>query len=206
MGGPSAGVLFAKSAVPNWQEVIDGVISCLGSVEPDGTIQVSTTLALGGSYVGIGRPFFIGSGVDEQIAAEELLADCGALGTRYETDFGVRPDAEIGLDAFVNDSEDHRILGEITLALARRLEGIIDMGGLIVPFSTYKAAQLLRGAFERIHWSDVKLGVESFTDALPGIAVARPYRVNIEREWASHTVNMEFLQAWLQHPEFHMIK
>lgn len=206
MGGPSAGVLFAKSIVPNWQKIIDDVIRSIGSVEPDGRINISTTLALGGAYLGSGRPFFIASDVDEERAAEELLADGGALGTKYETDFGVRPDTKIGIDALVNGSEDHRILAEIVLALARRLKGIIDMGGLIVPHSTYQGALLLEGSYERLCWLDVKLGVESFTDAMPGIAIALPYRVDGKREWASHTVDVAFLQAWLKHPEFHMIK
>ena len=206
MGGPSAGVLFGKPKVPDWQEIIDDAISLIGSVKLDGTIQVSTTLALGGSYVGTGRPFFIGSGIDEQITAEELLADCGALSVSYETDFGVRPDTEIGVGAFVNGTEDHRILAEIVLALARRLGGIIDLGGLIVPHATSRAVHLLKGAYERTQWSDVKEGVESFTDAMPGIAVARPYIVSADREWASHVVDTAFLEAWLHHPEFRMIK
>ena len=160
---------------------------------------VGTTWPIGGSYEGEGRPFLVGIGT-ELPWEEDVLTEGGETPAFYEHPFGLCPDMGVTLCAMSNQPEDHRILGELALAVAERLGGIIDLCGLIVPRKV---------PFEDWHgaaWSAMQPEVEAFTAAMPGKAVAIPYMTISEREWASHTVDAEFLRAWLCHPEFHMIK
>lgn len=204
MAGPTAQVLFSTIATTSWQVMLEETLDCLGSSREGGEIQVMTTRLIGGLYEGPGRPFLIGIGAGD----EEPWSDMGVLGeageTRafYERTFGVYPDSTISLSAMSNQAEDHRILGEIALALAQRLGGVIDMGGLIVP----RHAFLSTPDFWNAPWSAVQSGVRAFTESMPGTAVALTYRPTPGREWAWHTIDAAFLQAWLSHPEFHMIK
>lgn len=200
MAGPGAQVLFATAATPSWEAALDGMIDLVKSGERKGdSFWIGTTRPIGGFYEGEGRPFLVSIGT-ELPWEESLLTDSGETPAFYERPFGFRPDMGVTLNAMSNQPQDHRILGELALAVAKRLGGIIDLCGLIVPREV--PFEDRQGAA----WSAVQPKVEAFTAALPGKAVATPYTTISEREWASHTVDAEFLRAWLCHPEFHMIK
>lgn len=89
---------------------------------------------------------------------------------------GWKPLGSITLAAMCNDSLDHRLLGEICLHLARKFRGWIDLAGELEPDRT-----------------DLQ--------SLPGRLVQLTYE-----ESASYVCDADFLEAWLQCPDFHMIK
>ena len=200
--GPAARILFSTTVTTSWQAILEETLDCLGSRREANAIQVMTTRLIGGLYEGPGRPFLIGVGNEEPWSEMGALAEAGETRTFYEQVFGVYPDSTISLSAMSNQPEDHRILGEIALAVAQRLGGLIDLGGLIVPRHVF----LSTPDFWNAPWSTVQSSVRAFTESMPGTAVALTYRPSSEREWASHTIDVAFLQAWLRHPEFHMIK
>ncbi|WP_428391709.1 DUF6368 family protein [Lichenicoccus sp.] len=204
MAGPVAQVLFSTNDTPSWRAILEETLGRLGPRREADSIQVMTTRLIGGLYEGdgLGRPFLIGIGDEQPWSEMGPLAEAGETRMFYERTFGVYPDSTICLSAMSNQRVDHRILGEIALALAQRLGGVIDLCGLIVP----RQVSLSIPDFWNAPWSAVQSGARAFTEAMPGIAVARTYRPMPEREWASHTVDAAFLQAWLSHPEFHMIK
>ena len=202
MAGPVAQILFSTIATASWQATLAEILDRLGPMREANAIQVMTTRHIGGLYEGRGRPFLIGVGDEHPWSEMGLLAEAGETRTFYERTFGVYPDSTISLSAMSNQPVDHSILGEIAFALAQRLGGVIDMGGLIVPRHVF----LSTADFFNAPWSAVQSSVLTFTDSMPGIAVALTYRPTPEREWAWHTIDAAFLQAWLCHREFHMIK
>ena len=201
MAGPVAQVLFSSTATASWQATLEETLDCLGPSQEANAIQVMTTRHIGGLYEGLGRPFLIGVCDEHPWSEMGLLAEAGETQAFYERTFGVYPDSMISLSAMSNQPVDHRILGEIALALAQRLGGVIDVG-LIVP----RHVSVSTADFWNAPWSAVQSGVRAFTEAMPGVAVALTYRPTPGREWARHTIDAAFLQAWLSHPEFHMIK
>lgn len=200
MAGPAAQVIFSTAVAPGWQAALDDVVETVRSGDREGAyFWVGTTRPIGGHYEGEGRPFAldVGSELPWEVGA---LAEVGGSPAFYERPFGFRPDIAVTLIAMCNGTEDHRILGELALAAAERLSGVIDMAGLIVPHEVPLEERL------QAPWPAFRSRVEAFTSALPGKAVAIPYPVPSGREWAAHTVDAEFLRAWLHHPEFYMIK
>lgn len=202
MAGPVAQVLFATVATTSWQVVLEEILSPLGSRQEDNSIQVATTRPIGGLYEGPGRPFLIGIGDEQPWSETGLLVEAGETRTFYERVFGLYPDMTVTLSAMCNQPEDHHILADIALALVRHLDGVIDMAGLIVPRHVF----LSTPDFWNTPWSAVQSSVQVFTASMPGTAAALAYRTSSGREWAWHTVDATFLQAWLCHPKFHMIK
>lgn len=193
MVGPVAQVLFAGGRVPGWRGIIAEVVSLVSQGLDGNSLQVMSTLPIGGSYRpdGYGRPFLLD--IDSELPwgmAEEDSPQ--ASPSYYEQPFGVIPDHDVHLSAMSNDPSDHRVLGELALMLAERLGGVIDLVGLITP----------KGVNHWDLWSDARPVVEAFTDTMAGKALAIPS----DRDWASHTVDTTFLRSWMAHPEFHMIK
>ena len=158
------------------------------------------------SYDGIGRPFILNS--DDKYGewtlpwACEDHADCFWTAASYQQTFGLLPDHRVSFYAMCNSKEDHRILGELVLAVVEQLAGVIDMDGLVLPGSAYRHAP---GRWQA-PWEALKSSVQAFNQSMPGIAVAATYETAAGHQWASHTVDATFLRAWMQHPEFHMIK
>lgn len=202
MAGPVAQILFATTATASWRAILDDTLGSLGPSQEANSIQVVTTRPAGGLYEGTGRPFLID--IDDELPWAEpgSLAEAGETRIFYERAFGLCPDSAVTVSAMCNQPEDHRILADIALCLARRLSGIIDMGGLIVPRHVF----LSTPDFWNAPWSAVQSRVQAFTESMPGTAVALAYWTVSGREWAWHTVDAVFLQAWLCHPEFRMIK
>jgi len=202
VAGPVAQILFATAATTSWQAILDDILGSLGPGQEANSIQVVTTRPIGGLYNGTSRPFLID--IDDELPWAEpgLLAEAGEARVFYERVFGLCPDSAVTVSAMCNEPEDHRILADIALCLAQRLGGIIDMGGLIVPRHVF----LSTPDFWNAPWPAVQSRVQAFTKSMPGTAVALAYRTASGREWAWHTVDAAFLQAWLRHPEFRMIK
>ena len=89
---------------------------------------------------------------------------------------GFKPGAAVHAFAYVNAAVDHRILGALALFLAREFTGIVDFGGTLGRI-TMPVGKLLS-----IPYSESTLG-ESF-----------------------HVGDTQFLEWWLRHDSFHMVK
>lgn len=138
--------------------------------------------------------------VDIEPSLHGEVVDGVSLPIFYEEVFGIRPQVALALSAFSNRDEDHQILGELALILAETLKGIIDLGpvliGAVVSFEEFMQAP----------WPVLQARVDASIAAMPGKAVAVPCSVPGGRTWASHTVDLAFLRAWLTHPKFRMGK
>ena len=65
MAGPGAQILFATTAAPCWQAMLDETIDLVRSGErTEDEFWVGTTRPVGGSYEGEGRPFLVSVGID----------------------------------------------------------------------------------------------------------------------------------------------
>jgi hypothetical protein len=177
MAGPTAGVLTREPVKADdafLERLVEDITQGAGSAL-DG-FQVTTTRTIGGSYdaevVDGARPFAI------QIAEAQLEADGLAAG--FERHFGFRPAAEIVVIAFANRETDHRLLGELTLAIARHYGGIIDFGGA--------------------------LGDGSGAALVPMGGVGLPYVIDSERTATTDMAPPRFLEWWLTQPGFRMVE
>jgi hypothetical protein len=116
---------------------------------------------------------------------------------------GYRPIQDIVLYAGCRGAENHRILGELTLRVAERYSGMIDLGGALSPY--VRLWEFPPDATEADHPSQTPEAIRAFVGALPGRVCEIPYRASGGRTLFTHLVDVEFMRAWLQHPDFHMI-
>ncbi len=206
MAGPVAGVVFSRVMAPSWRADVQSYIDAVASSREGDDFWVSRMALPGCSYDGTGRPFILG--LDDRynewtlpwVSKEPL--DCFWTAASFQQAFGQLPDHTVSFAAMCNDIEDHYILGGLLLVVAERLGGAIDIGGLILPASVSSAVP---GGW-RASWDTLQPGVQAFTRSMPGVAIAAPYKTAAGHEWASHMVDLTFFRAWMQHPEFRMIK
>ncbi|MFD8703047.1 DUF6368 family protein [Kitasatospora sp. NPDC059648] len=94
-------------------------------------------------------------------------------------------------------SVNHVLLGHLALAFARRLDALVDFDGLlssrpVAGDDTGNEAVLARARV--------------LASVLPGNVAEVSYDTGGGGRWVRHVGDAEFLQAWLQHPDFHLIK
>ncbi|NEA77231.1 DUF6368 family protein [Streptomyces sp. SID13588] len=94
-------------------------------------------------------------------------------------------------------SVNHVLLGHLTLALARRLDALVDFDGLL---SSRPAAGDDTGN------EAVLARARALESALPGRVMEVSYDTGGGGRWLRHVGDLEFLEAWLRHPDFHLIK
>ncbi|WP_030570408.1 DUF6368 family protein [Streptomyces aureocirculatus] len=94
-------------------------------------------------------------------------------------------------------SVNHVLLGHLTLALARRLDALVDFDGLL---SSCPAAG------DDTRNEAVLARARALASALPGRLSEVSYGTGGGGRWLRHVGDVEFLEAWLQHPDFHLIK
>jgi hypothetical protein len=106
---------------------------------------------------------------------------------------GYLPTQSIDVSSGCNRNEDHTTLGQFVLHLAEHYDGLIDMGGAITP-------KLEPEDRERL--DEISASVR----AMPGSVYEIEYTTAAGPRWVYHIVDMAFLQAWMEHPRFYMIK
>ncbi|MFJ8020792.1 DUF6368 family protein [Streptomyces sp. NPDC096311] len=94
-------------------------------------------------------------------------------------------------------SVNHVLLGHLTLALARRLDALVDFDGLLGGHRT---------AGEDTSNKAVLARARALASDLPGRLVEVSYDTGGGDQWLRHVGDVESLEAWLQHPDFHLIK
>ncbi len=211
MGGPGALVILGQETNANDRLEIDGLLDSIGSGPPAEDrwpdIWIVTTKSIGGSYKGEGRPFGIEWVIGEEYPGED--EDSPSWRSDVFRAFGITPHYQIGIDAGCNQKEDHRILGELSLYLARRFNGLIDFCGALMPPVTLtgreNAIQFLM-KFEHANWEDLCESARLFFRTFPGRLLEFPYQTAYGTTWVNHVCDAEFMTAWLQHPHFYMVK
>ncbi|MDK0524465.1 DUF6368 family protein [Streptomyces sp. ML-6] len=91
----------------------------------------------------------------------------------------------------------HVLLGHLALALAPRLDALVDFDGLL---SRHPAAGDDTGD------EAMPARARALASDLPGIVAEVSYDTWDGERGLRHVGDVQFLQAWLQHPDFHLIK
>ncbi len=125
--------------------------------------------------------------------------------------FGFLPRSRILLAAPRNHADDHRMLGELALQCARTFGGAINLHGALeigtrTPINLDTVDDLIAQIEGNLDWSEVSKPTEAFLLAMPGRVLTVPYQTLDDRTWVEHICDAEFMEAWLKHPAFHMIK
>ncbi|GLW04370.1 hypothetical protein Slala05_80000 [Streptomyces lavendulae subsp. lavendulae] len=87
----------------------------------------------------------------------------------------------------------HILLGHLALAFAQRLHATIDFDGVL-------------GYYDRTDGAPDLARARSLVASLPGTVREVSYDTGGGDRWIRHVGDQEFLTAWLQHPDFHLIK
>ncbi|WP_049653572.1 DUF6368 family protein [Kitasatospora sp. MY 5-36] len=100
------------------------------------------------------------------------------------------------LCADCSGQENHLLLGHLALALARRFGALVDFDG-VLGFPTPRDGT--RG--------DADLArARALVASLPGKVAEVSYDTGGAGRWFRHVGDVEFLAAWLRHPDFHLVK
>lgn len=161
--------------------------------------QVGNMRTIGGSYFDRfgGRPFGVAIySADRERDADDLLI--------LAKEFGFLAHQEAGFYAMSKSPDDHRILGELLLHFARLWGGIVNFSGALLPPlpATFEKSWLWREA----NWSAVEPFFSQMIQGMRGKVVSIEYQTSQTRSWAYHVADAEFMESWLRHPNFHMIK
>ncbi|MEU8542390.1 DUF6368 family protein [Streptomyces sp. NPDC048717] len=110
--------------------------------------------------------------------------------------FPVPPVQGLILCAGCSGPENHLLLGHLALGMARRLGTLVDFDGVL----GYPAPR-----DETRDEADLATA-RTLVASLPGTVAEVSYDTGGGDRWFRHVGDTEFLAAWLQHPEFHLIK
>ncbi|WP_424887093.1 DUF6368 family protein [Streptomyces sp. XH2] len=193
MSGPAVGLwLFEPHGfadiladVVPWLETFCDPVEAKASGDVDFWVRDGSALGLRAfDPAGVGV-FFLSE--DEEMPAED--EDYSA--------FARPPMRGLVVGAGCSGSVNHVLLGHLALALARRLDALVDFDGLLSshPASGDDAGNEAVPARARV-----------LASALPGRLAEVSYDTGGGGRWLRHVGDVEFLQAWLQHPDFHLIK
>ena len=121
----------------------------------------------------------------------------------FHTSFLVR--SWYSLVSPTNSKKDHEHLGRACLSVARAAQGLIDFGGALLP---PLPSPMLRGMWlwEHAQWSDIEPYFHEMVQHIPGKVFTLPYQTAGGRIWACHLCDVQFMENWLAHSRFHMIK
>jgi hypothetical protein len=177
VAGPVAVVLIKHPADDILQTQVASMIGSVSSKVDCDDFWVTDTSSLGGRYVGEPRPFLYwieavgkGGGHSEYGEAEVRLV--------AET-FSITPCSAVGFAAMCNADHDHRILGELAYALAKKLVGVVDYCG--------------------------SLNLDPERSRLAGQLVSQPSSLH-PSEVGRQFSDAEFLRDWMAHSMFYMVK
>lgn len=197
MGGPSVGILLQKALTEKQKEQILEWIEDYSSFYEKKEYSdwcynfwISNSKPFGYSYEGVGLPY--------SIVLQEPDCDDG-VNEKTRDEFGFVPKQEICLIAHCNSDDDHYILGNMALIFSREFEGIIDMGGAILP------PRRQNPSVKEYPWVTLE-EIRCFVDNIPGRVLEIQYLTANNKQWLYHIVDNFFLAEWIKHPCFSMIK
>lgn len=150
----------------------------------EGRFWIDTGHPIGAAWVGEGRPFSL-----HYQSPPELFREPGAAASWVST-LGSLPREEVLLVAYCNGPADHLLLASLALVLARRLNGLIDLGGTLE---------------DALGWAEHDPRGPALHGSLPGACHAITYLIDSDRCAATHVVDAAFLAAWIAHPLFRLV-
>ncbi|MFB7252621.1 DUF6368 family protein [Streptomyces nojiriensis] len=121
--------------------------------------------------------------------------DCIPADDEDYSDFSLPPAQGLILAAGCSGQVNHVLLGHLALAVAQRLHATIDFDGLLgyTPGDrAEEAADLARA--------------RALVATLPGTVREVSYDTGGGDRWFRHVGDLQFLRAWLQHPDFRLVK
>jgi hypothetical protein len=201
MSGPGATVLTRRPVGDAEMASVRELVAAVGQPgsDPPPTpdwFWVTDTRPIGGRYAGEGRPFAVNTGLDPD-------REGAGWYDRVEPAFGFRPAGGIGVFGFCGRDEDHRVVGELVLWLAERLDGVIDFDAELRP-------PLPPGAkFDLLdyEWREVEPYFREMAAGMPGRVAGVPRHGDGQGDdHVVHVGDPAFLRAWLDHPNFRMVK
>ena len=179
MAGPCASIFVSAACSEIAASVTAQIIAVVARTVDEDGFWVSSTQPVGGTYSGEDRPFFLTIDYFHgQSSHPEPTQDELVQIERFS---GFAPVAEIVICAMCNGGDEHRILGELLLAFARQLDGTVSFGGELLSLSDDERLRL-PGRTSRVIVQD--------GDRTSGYVIS----------------DARFLESWLTHDRFRMVK
>ena len=175
MAGPTSSVLL--ETIPTkwiWEEIENVILNISDEVEGN-DFWVTSTESINGSIKNIqGRPFGIEKNkIDSgyyNYSEEEIL--------KIKDEVGINPKFDLVFYAMCNREVDHKILGELTLYIAEKFDGLINFCG--------------------------QISMQS--DEMIGKTWEIPYKTSTGMTAVYHIADVDFMKGWLCDKNFRMIK
>ncbi|WP_314001524.1 DUF6368 family protein [Xanthocytophaga flava] len=98
-----------------------------------------------------------------------------------------------------------RMLGEIVLYIADKLNGIIDFRGALLPEKAYKENDFW-WIIEKANWEEVEHYYTDMIRDIPGTITCIHYQTENNRHLVYNICDVLFMKNWVNHPEFQLIK
>ncbi|BDS10902.1 DUF6368 family protein [Aureispira anguillae] len=197
MGGPTSSILL--KAIPTklvWNE-INSIVNNISKKVEGSSFWVKSTYPINGKIITTdeNRPFYIESNeINTDYSVNEIsqISDLLNIKPRYCLDVG----------AMCSKTIDHQILGELTLFIADKFDGIIDFGGALSPY--YLLPNHL--SKEDVNWSEIKPYFETMAKDIKGKIYSINYKTSLDKDWVFHICDVDFMRSWLKNKHFYMIK
>ncbi len=204
MSGPAASLLLRS--VPSAQTLAtiqQAILSISDTLEEDHFGVVSTKAIDGTIQTSNARPFW---GLRQKLDAQHPDYSAAEL-SDIQKAVGFVPQFDFSFFAVYNRPIVLRILGELCVYLAQSLNGIIDFGGAIFPYQDLPD-RMKQGLWlwEVASWSDIRPYFKAMIAPMEGCVYTIEYETANHNTWAHHLCDAEFMQQWLQHQEFCMVK
>lgn len=137
----------------------------------------------------------------------EIQHPCEAItvadAQKIQAAFGCMPIGGLQIDMVCSGSEQHKVLGAVTLTVAKSVGGLIDFLGAIRPANLPSASLALLSPMD---WAPFAEPFAQFAQDMPGKIISLPYTLHTGQTWVSHVCDCAFMSAWLERPDFHMVK
>src|SRR5262245_44836068 len=120
MAGPTCSIVLERELAEEQLQQLERMIASVSGLVKGEDFWVQNTIPIGGSYRGQGLPFLLEIVPSDRITALE-----------YWTALEVEPRGQVTFAAMCNGAVDHRVLAELAVWAARKLNGWIDLHGRI---------------------------------------------------------------------------
>lgn len=202
MAGPTASVLLRIIPDEIQKGQIYNVLESISSKTKGNDFWVNNTLPIDGKSKAEGRPFGISfheiNGNYHEYDELELM--------QIKDFTGFIPKFDLGFFAMSNREIDHGILGELTCFFAKKLNGIIDFNGAIYTNKKLYRDWLSTTLGQQMKWQEIQTYHEEFARDIKGNLYSISYETSGGLMAIAQICDAEFMENWLKHDNFHMIK
>ncbi|MDJ1503692.1 DUF6368 family protein [Xanthocytophaga agilis] len=200
MAGASATILIDREWTSSEQKILDDMLSKTAIIiEDNNYFVVNNTFAIGGKqheeYQSFTYTIF---NINDE--ASYSSDECNQINEVFHS----IPVTAIDFSA-VTSRTNVRMLGEIVLYIANKLNGIIDFGGELLPEKAYKENDFW-WIIEKANWNEVEHYYTEMIREIPGTIICIHYHTEGNRHWVYNICDVLFMKSWLDHPEFQLIK